>query len=171
MPPDGNRTRPVRLPWQRLHGDGAVDPWRHRAVFERAASVRCPVRGLSDATYDMSTGYGLTIFHIFNNFPLNKIVEAARARESVRKSHSCLPAFARRPHGGPRGGRTERGDTGQDTGSVDPSQAKCELGIRADYLICACMFMTKHAHVFEIGICINPTITLFGAFRAIDTLP
>ena len=46
------------------------------------------------------------------------------ARESVRKSHSrFLP---------PQGGRAEaarKGGYGQDTGSVDPSQAKCELGM------------------------------------------
>ena len=40
------------------------------------------------------------------------------AREFVRKSHSRLLAEAAR-----------KGGYGQDTGSVDPSQAKCELGI------------------------------------------
>ena len=50
------------------------------------------------------------------NFPLNKIVEAA---EPVNpKISQPPPASARRPHG--------KGDTG----SVDPSQAKCELGMR-----------------------------------------
>ena len=54
-----------------------------------------PVRGLCNATYDMSTGYGLTIFFSnLLNFSLSQIVEAA-----------------------------------EDTGSVDPLQAKCELGI------------------------------------------
>ena len=45
-------------------------------------------------------------------------------RESVRKSHSRLLP--------PQGGLAEaarKGGYGQDTGSVDPSQAKCELGI------------------------------------------
>ena len=40
------------------------------------------------------------------------------ARESLRKSHSRLLAEAAR-----------KGGYWQDTGSVDPSQAKCELGI------------------------------------------
>ena len=45
------------------------------------------------------------------------------ARESVRKSHSrLLPT-----QGGLAAAR--KGGYGQDTGSVDPSQAKCELGI------------------------------------------
>ena len=44
------------------------------------------------------------------------------ARESVRKSHgSRLP---------PHGGRTER-EIGQFAGSVDTSQAKCKLGLKA----------------------------------------
>ena len=46
------------------------------------------------------------------------------ARESIQKSHSRLLP--------PQGGLTEaaqKGGYGQDTGSVDPSQAKCELGI------------------------------------------
>ena len=49
------------------------------------------------------------------------------ARESVRKSHGRLLP--------PQGGLAEaarKGRYGQDTGSVDPSQAKCELGVR-DY--------------------------------------
>ena len=46
------------------------------------------------------------------------------ARESVRKSHShLLPS-----QGGLAGAARKRG-YGQDTGSVDPSHAKCELGI------------------------------------------
>ena len=46
------------------------------------------------------------------------------ARDSVQKSHSRLLP--------PQGGLAEaarKGRYGQDTGSVDPSQAKCELGI------------------------------------------
>ena len=48
---------------QRLPGDGAVTvapPCRFLACGLRAV----PVRGSCDATYDMSTGYGLTIFLI-----------------------------------------------------------------------------------------------------------
>ena len=46
------------------------------------------------------------------------------ARESVQKSHSRLLP--------PQGGLAEaarKGGYGQDMGSVDPSQAKCELGM------------------------------------------
>ena len=46
------------------------------------------------------------------------------ARESVRKSYSRLLP----PHGG-LAEAARKGGYGQDTGSVDPSQAKCELGI------------------------------------------
>ena len=109
--PDSNCTEPVRLPCR-----GCAEMVRHRAVFERA-------------TYDMSTGYRLTIFQIcIYNFPLNKIVEATEpACESVRKSHSRLLP----PHGGLAETARKRG-YGQDTGSIDPSQAKCELGITTD---------------------------------------
>ena len=53
------------------------------------------------------------------------------ARESVRKSHGRLLP--------PQGGLAEaarKGGYGQDAGSVDPSQAKCELGLfrREQYL-------------------------------------
>ena len=84
-----------------------------------------PVRELCNATYDMSTGYGLTIFF----FKFVKLVAKPNrrgrgARESVRKSHSRLLP--------PQGGLADaarKGGYGQDTGSVDPSQVKCELGI------------------------------------------
>ena len=81
------------------------------------------VRGLCNATYEMSTGYGLTIF---SNCQTSRETNhrGRGARESVRKSHSrILP---------PQGGLAEaarKGGYGQDTGSVDQSQAKCELGI------------------------------------------
>ena len=79
-----------------------------------------PMRELCTATYDMSTGYGLTIVKL-----LAKPNRRRRgARESVRKSHSRLLP--------PQGGLVEaarKGGYGQDMGSVDPSQAKCELGI------------------------------------------
>ena len=60
-----------------------------------------PVRGLCNATYDMSTGYGLTIFFqiCIKNFLLNQIVEAA---EPVNPYENLTAASA-------RGGRTERG--------------------------------------------------------------
>ena len=63
-----------------------------------------PVRGLCDATYDISTGYGLTIFQIciLLNFPLNKIVDAAEPVNQYEKPTvaSCLRTEAsRRPRG------------------------------------------------------------------------
>ena len=84
-----------------------------------------PVRGLCSATYDMSTGYGLTIFSTFVKLLAKPNRRGRGARESARKSHSRLLP--------PQGGLAEaarKGGYGQDTGSVDPSQAKCELGIR-----------------------------------------
>ena len=83
-----------------------------------------PVRGLCNATYDMSTGYRLTIFFKFVKLLAKPTRRGRGARESVRKSHSRLLP--------PQGGLTEaarKGGYGKDTGSVDPSQAKCELGI------------------------------------------
>ena len=64
-----------------------------------------PVRGLCIATYDMSTGYGLTIFQNF--FSLNQIVEAAEPVNPYKNltAASCLRREAsQRPHG--------KGDTG-----------------------------------------------------------
>ena len=85
-----------------------------------------PVRRLCNAIYDMSTGYGLTIFfllQICKSLSLNQIVEAAEPVNPYENltATSCLRREAsRRPHG--------KGDTG----SVDPSQAKCELGMKYD---------------------------------------
>ena len=79
----------------------------------RVGIVRCHLRHVYRLqTYDFSNLY---------NFPLNKIVEAA---EPVQKSHSrFLP-----PHGG-LAEAARKGGYEQDTGSIDPSQDKCELGI------------------------------------------
>ena len=72
--------------------------------------------------------YGLRSYD-FSKFekPLAKPNRRDRgARESVRKSHSRLLPL--------QGGLAEaarKGGYGQDTGSVDPSQAKCELGIKS----------------------------------------
>ena len=52
-----------------------------------------PVRGLCDAIYDMSTGYGLTIFKNLSNSSRNQIVEAA---EPV-KPYENRTVSARRP--------------------------------------------------------------------------
>ena len=103
--PHGNRTEPVR----------------------GSAFARCPC-GDCNATYDMSMGYGLTIFSKFVKLLAKPNRRGRGAREYVRKSHGRLLP--------PQGGLAEaarKGGYGQDTGSVDPSQAKCELGIRAGY--------------------------------------
>ena len=75
-----------------------------------------PAQGLCNATYDMSTGYGLTIFFKFVKLLAKPNRRGRGARESVWNSHSRLLP----PQGGLAGGRTERGDTG----SVDPSQSQ-----------------------------------------------
>ena len=67
-----------------------------------------PVRGLCNATYEMSTGYGLTIFSNLSNFLRNQIVEAAEPVNPYKNltAASCLRREAsRRPHG--------KGDTGR----------------------------------------------------------
>ena len=67
-----------------------------------------PVRGLCNATYDMSTVYGLTIFPNLSNFSLNQIVEAAEPVNPYENltAASCLRREAsRRMHG--------NGDTGR----------------------------------------------------------
>ena len=81
-----------------------------------------PVRGLCNVTYDMSTG--LRFFFQICKLLAKPNRRGRGARESVRKFHSRLLP--------PQGGLAEaarKGGYGQDTGSVDPSQAKCELGI------------------------------------------
>ena len=61
-----------------------------------AQSVRglraMPVRRLCNATYDMYTGYGLTIFSNLFNFSRNKIVKAAEPVNSYENltAASCL---------------------------------------------------------------------------------
>ena len=70
--------------------------------------------------------YGLRAYNFFKFVKvLAKPNRRGRgAHESVQKSHSRLLP--------PQGGLTEaarKGGYGQDTGSVDPSQAKCELGM------------------------------------------
>ena len=73
-----------------------------------SAFARVPLRGLCNATYNMSTGYGLTIFPNLSNFSLNQIVEAAEPVNPYENltAASCLRREAsRRPHG--------KGDTGR----------------------------------------------------------
>ena len=103
QPSHGNRTEPVRD----RHSHGA-----------RVGIVQCQLRHV----------YGLRSYD-FSKF-VKLLAKPNRrghgARESVRKSHSCLLP--------PQGGLAEaarKGGYGQDTGSlyIDPSQAKCELGI------------------------------------------
>ena len=85
---------------------------------------KVPVRGLCNATYNIYTDYGLTIFFKFVKLLAKPNRKGRGDREFVRKSHSRLLP--------PQGGLAEaarKGGYGQDTGSADPSQAKCELGI------------------------------------------
>ena len=82
----------------------------------RAGIVQCHLRHI----------YGLWAYNFFKFVKLlAKPNRRGRgAHESLRKSHSRLLP--------PHGGLTEaarKGGYGQDTGSVHPSQAKCELGI------------------------------------------
>ena len=102
---DDPRTEIVRSPCGDRPSHGA-----------RAGIVQCHLRHV----------YGPTVLRFFQIVKLlAKPNRRGRgARESVRKSLSRPPASAGRPRGGP----PERG-YGQDTGSVDPSQAKCELDI------------------------------------------
>ena len=96
-PPHGNRTEPVR--GSAPCGDCAMPP----TTCLRATGLR---------------------FFKFVKLLAKPNRRGRGARESVRKSHSCLLP--------PQGGLAEaarKGGYGQDTGSVDPSQAKCELGI------------------------------------------
>ena len=102
-PPHGNRT-------ESRAGDRPFARW------PRAGIVQCHLRHV----------YGLRAYNFFKFVKLlAKPKRRGRgARESVRKSHSRLLP--------PQGGLVEaaqKGEYGQDTGSVDPSQAKCELGI------------------------------------------
>ena len=78
----------------------------------RVGIVRCHIQHV----------YGLRTYYFSNlyNFPLNKIGEAV---EPVNPYENLTATSSRRP----RGGRTERGIW--HMGSIDPSQAKCELGI------------------------------------------
>ena len=108
QPPHGYRTDPVR-----------------GSAFARARAgiVQCHLRHV----------YGLRSYNLFKFVKLlAKPNRRGRgARESVRKSHSHLLP--------PQGGLAEAariGGYGQDTGSVDPSQAKCELGIKHKHEAC-----------------------------------
>ena len=81
--------------------------------------------GLCNATYDRSTAYDFVKFVKLLAKPNRR---GRGARESVRKSHSRLLP--------PQGGLAEA--AWGDTGSVDPSQAKCELGITANMIVLKC---------------------------------
>ena len=102
-PPQGNRTEPVR----------------------GSAFARCPCGDCAMLHTTCLRATGLQLFFFKFVKLLAKPNRRGRgARESVPKSHSRLLP--------PQGGLAEaarKGGYGQDTGSVDPSQAKCELGI------------------------------------------
>ena len=104
FPPHGNRTESVR----------------------GSAFARCPCGDCAMPPTTCLRARGLDFFSFKFVKLLAKPNRRGRgARESVRNSHSRLLP--------PQGGLAEaarKGGYGQDTGSVDPSQAKCELGIR-----------------------------------------
>ena len=89
----------------------------------RAGIVQCHLRHV----------YGLRAYEFFKAVNLLANPNRRGRAEPVNPyenltAASCLRREAsRRPHG--------KGDTGQDTGSVDPSQAKCKLGIQVDVLL------------------------------------
>ena len=102
QPPDANCMEPRVASVQRLRGDGAVTV-APQCRFWACGLRAVPVRGLvPDTTYDMSTGYGLTIFQIGKTFPLNKRPRSPWIRTKISQPP---PASAWRP----RRGRTERG--------------------------------------------------------------
>ena len=84
---------------------GCVDivrwPWRHHAFFWACGVRAVPVLGLCDAIYNMSMGYGLTIFKISITSPLNKFVEAA---EPVNPYENLTAASCLRTERGIRSG-------------------------------------------------------------------
>ena len=100
----------------------------------RTEIVRTPVQGSAFARANARAGIvQCHLRHVYGlwSYDFSKFVKLAKpnrrgrgARESVRKSHSCLLP----PQGGLAEAARKEG-YGQDTGSVDPSQAKCELGI------------------------------------------
>ena len=121
QPPRGNRTEPV---------------WG-------SAFARCPCE-VVQCHLHVRHVYGLRSYD-FSKF-VKLLAKPNRrghgARESVRKSHSRLLP--------PQGGLAEaarKGGHGQDTGSVCPSQANCELGI---YDVCSdlCLGTTYMYNVF-----------------------
>ena len=88
-----------------------------RAVSASSARKSYGVRaGIVQCHLLRATGYGLTIFSNLSNFSLSQNVEAA---EPVNPYENLTAASCLR----------RKGEYGQDMGSVDPSQAKCELGI------------------------------------------
>ena len=115
----GNRAMSVQLPCslRSLRTEIVRSPcgdWPSHGA--RAGIVQCHLRHV----------YGLRAYDFFKFVKLlAKPNHRGRgARESTQKSHSRLLP--------PHGGLTEaaqKGGYGQDTGSIDPSQAKCELGI------------------------------------------
>ena len=96
-----------------VHAVSASTAQKLYGACARAGIVQCHLRHI----------YGLRASDFFKFVKLlaKPIRRGRGARESVQKSHSCLRREASwRPHG--------KGDTG----SIDPSQAKCELGVSAE---------------------------------------
>ena len=103
QPPHGNRTEPV---------------WG-------SAFARCPY---GDCAIPSTTCLQSYNFYTFLKLLAKPNRRGRGARESIRKSHSRLLPLPLPPQGGLAEAARKRG-YGQDTGSVDPSQAKCDLGI------------------------------------------
>ena len=101
-------------------GDRAVPPCRFWAW--RPPS-RCPC---GDCAMPLTTCLRATDLRFFKfvKLPAKQNRRGSGARESVQKFHSRLLP----PHGS-LAEAARKGGYGQDTGSVDPSHAKCELGI------------------------------------------
>ena len=151
QPPDGNHTEPVRLPCR-----GCAEmvrwPWRHCAILECAMLPTTCLRAMD------------LWFFKFVELPAKQNRRGRGARESVRKSHSRLLPL--------HGGHTEaarKGGYGQDTGSVDPSQAKCELGITCrclrstpteEYIIYFTYCTVIHSFIQSIFLSIHSSICL-----------
>ena len=78
-----------------------------------------PVRGLYDVIYDVYTGYDLTIFKNLSVLKPNRRVCGARENRTkiAQSRHGGFAEVAR------------KGGYDQFTGSIDTSQATCELGL------------------------------------------
>ena len=114
-----------------------VNPYRDCAEIVRKSCNVSAVAVQSRPSHGACAGIVQCHLHVYGlrSYDFSKFVKLLAkpnrrgrgARESIQKSHSHLLP--------PQGGLAEaarKGGYGQDTGSVDPSQAKCELGISSE---------------------------------------